>query len=657
MGRSWSWLLGCMFVACAPPARPVSTPAPSAPRLAPPKAADTGTPAAIRSAPRFAEAPPPPPDFDHVERQKKLVEAFPRLGQRVSEFFDREKPPSLAVAVVVDGQIAFLRVLGVRDRETSAAATENTMYRIGSITKTFTATTVLALRDAALLSLDEPAESYLPELAGIEYPYRDAPRITLRHLLTHTSGLPRLGGFDYTRPDRDVSEEEMLAALARTRLTQSPGVQYTYSNFGLGLVGSLIARRAPQKSFRAAVAHYVTEPYALQHTAFDPKSVPDAEIAIGYAKHTDSLAAPLWRLGASEGAGGLWSTAPDLAHWLAVQLAAWPPRADEDDGPVRRATLREAHTPAFSIGFHAARTERLEADALAVGFTWHVRSSCDYERIVEHSGGVDGFSSSVAFAPERGFGLAVLANSLDTPTAQLENALLRELAPALEPRHAVPAQATLAALQRLAASLGTCDDASYEGLFTPAFRSAVPREKHHAICTELGKLHGACRFGRVRSLETPYKGRFVFDCDHGRVELDAEVESAGDQARFGGLMVRSSGFAPDPKVVRAAQQVLALYGKWNSAQFRQVFAQASDESRVRAAFQAFAPQLGACQLAEGAAQAQRGNGKRGAVLPLRCERGSPTEMVIELDERDKVAGVFATPSGDHPERCSEPHAR
>ena len=82
----------------------------------------------------------------------------------------------------------------------------DTQYRIGSITKTFTAMLVLGLRDEGKLTLDAPAEQYWPELAQVVYPFADAPRFTLRHLLTHGSGLPRLGNFDYTKPDSNVSE-------------------------------------------------------------------------------------------------------------------------------------------------------------------------------------------------------------------------------------------------------------------------------------------------------------------------------------------------------------------------------------------------------------------------------------------------------------------
>lgn len=641
----------------APKAPPIApAPAHAAAREASPANARDGatTPAALR----YASAPPPAPEYADADRAAKLAALVPKLEKRVDDFFAKEKPPSLAVAMVADGKVAFVRVLGVRDKASGKPATERTMYRIGSISKTFTATLVLSLRDEGRLRLDDPAETYLPELAHVEYPFRDAPRITLAHLLTHTSGLPRLGDFDYTRPDRDVSEADMLGALDRAKLVSAPGTRYLYSNYGLSLVGEIVARRAPEGSLRAALAKRVTGPLGMTSTAFDPKGVPDAEPATGYAKRDDAKPATPWRLGASEAAGGIWSTAGDMAKWIAFQLDAWPPRAAAEAGPVARATRREAHVPHFALGMNArVEGEHVKAKASAIGFAWHSRETCAYERIVEHGGAIDGFHAAVGFAPERGFGFVVLASSIDTPTTDLRDALFDEAAPVLGPREARPAPETTALVSKLASTFGPCGEAEHAALFTKGFRAAVPFARYAEICKGLAKDHGACRLDKTVSLDSPRDGQFALACDKGGVRVTAHVTDEDGAPRFGGLFVRSTGLPPSKDTLKAAGDVLGLYARWDAARFKALFAKPEIEARVKAGFEKQRAETGACRLAPGADKDGRA-GDRGAALALACDKGPPTELALELDDKGKITTVLFHPQPGAPKdderRCVDP---
>jgi CubicO group peptidase (beta-lactamase class C family) len=649
-------------VACAAsPSAPPAPPGQAAAPVAAGRQVGAATPreaAAGAVAPRFAKSAPPPPAFADPDRAKKVAELVPKLEKHVDEFFAKEKPPSLAVAMVVDGKVVMTRVLGVRDKATNAPATERTMYRIGSISKTFTATLVMSLRDEGRLRLDEPAEKYLPELARVEYPFRDAPRITLRHLLSHSSGLPRLGDFDYTRPDHDVTEAELLGALDRAKLESAPGVHYEYSNFGMALVGAIVARQAPEGSLRAALAKRITGPLGMTHTTFDPSSVKDAEVATGYAKKGDTKPAPPWRLGASEAAGGLWSTAPDMARWIALQLAAWPPRDEPETGPVARATLREAHVPGFALGMNArVEGEHLHARSDAIGLGWHSRETCAYERMVEHGGAIDGFHSDAAFAPERGFGLVVLASSIDTPTASLRDRIFEEAARVLSAREQRPAPETTAIVSKLAATIATCDEKSWSEMFGKAFRSAVPFPQFEGLCKRLGKAHGQCRLDKTLSIESPRSGKFALACDRGGVVATADVKDEDGAPRFSGLFVRSTGLAPAKDTLRAANDILALYTRWDAAKFKALFAKADAEAAVKSGFEKQRAAAGSCRLAKDA-EKDGGDGERGAVLRLACDRGAPQELAIGVDENGKVEAVFFRPRAEAPAgpepRCVDP---
>jgi CubicO group peptidase (beta-lactamase class C family) len=506
-----------------------------------------------QSTPRLAATPLASPVFADPARPRKVAELVPKLEKRIDAFFAREKPPSLAVAMVVDDRVVMTRVLGVGDVASKAPATSKTLYRIGSITKTFTAAAAVALRDGGALRFDDPAERYLPQLARVEYPFADAPRITLRHLLTHTSGLPRLGDFDYTRPDVDVTDAEMMTALEKTRLASAPGIAYAYSNWGMSLTGLVVAGASPDKTLRGAVARYVTTPLGMTSTTFDPKTldVPPSQVATGYAKSNDPKPEPLWRLGASEGAGGLWSSLDDMAKYVAFQLAAWPARAGADSGPIARASVRESHSPAVALSLSAEIQDgHTKATAGGVGFAWHTKETCAYERIVEHGGAIDGFHAEVGFAPERGFGFVILSNAVDAETTRLERELFEEVSAsgALAPRLVLPAADLVDVVSKYAASFGPCDPSAYDTLPTSAFRQAVPREAWQKICHDLAARHGTCTYAGVEEVRTPHDVDYVFQCTKGGLKGTAVVVEEAGAPRFSGLFVRPVD-APVPKTV------------------------------------------------------------------------------------------------------------
>jgi CubicO group peptidase (beta-lactamase class C family) len=504
------------------------------------------------------------------------------------------------------------------------------------------------------LRLDDPAELYLPELGQVTYPFPDASRITLRHLLTHTSGLPRLGDFDYTRPDRSVTEAELLWAVSRARLESAPGTAFVYSNFGMSLAGLIAARRAPEGALRAAMTARVLAPLGMARTTFDPRTLPGAQVATGYAGKAKPDPAPPWQLGASEAAGGLWSSADDMGRWVAYQLQAWPPRAAPDTGPLRRASLRELHTLTFPFGFEAHRgAERAEASTAGIGFAWHVRQTCDYERLVEHDGAIDGFHASAAFAPDRGFGFVVLANALDARTNELMDLLLREAAPVLQPRRVQPAPEVAGIFRELGASGGACSETSYRELFTKEFREQAPFAQYRPICALLAARHGRCRYGGARRLDNPRAGDFTLTCDRGSILASARIVEEGGRPRFGALLVRSTGFPVKPELARAAQEIFGLYESWDDTRAQNLLADASAKESVRRSFASAHPNLGACRLAADSASALVGDGGDGATFPVRCERGDPLELALEVDDRGRIKGVFFSPAPPPPlpRRC------
>lgn len=567
----------------------------------PPAAVAPASPGAKLSAPRYATTAPPSPAFVDPDRSKKIAALVPKLEKRIADYFAKEKPPSLAVVVVVDGKPLVTKLLAAPGTQ---SPTTKTLYRIGSITKTFTTEAVLALRDAGVWSLDEPAEKYLPELSHIEYPFADAQRFTLRQILTHTSGMPRLGDFDYTRNDRDVTEAEMMDALNRTSLANAPGHEAVYSNFAMSLLGPMIARNAPEKSYRATIAKRVTEPLGMASTTFDPSTTPGADVAKGKPDQ-------LWRLGASEASGGLWSSIDDMTKYLAFQMSAWPARSDADSGPIKRATLREAHTPAFGMSLSGeVKAGQTKAFASYVGLSWQVEASCDFSRMVWHNGGIDGFRSVMAFLPEHGIGFVVLANWIELDVEDLQYDLLEDIASVkLEPRVAQTVPELPSAVNRWGSTFTTCDDASYDSLFTKSFKSAVPREKYAELCKAQGAELGTCTISETQKVKGPYDADYFMKCTKGpQIKVSASIVQEDGATRFNGLRFAKR-TPPSAAVLEAARKALETNEKIKTNN-------------------------GTCRLAPGAATAL-------GDLPLECDKRKGVELHIELDENGKVREVEA----------------
>lgn len=291
------------------------------------------------------------------------------IEKRIEAFYKKEKPPSLAVVVVSDGKPVLTKVMGLRDLGTKQPATEHTQYRIASITKTFTAEAILSLG----IDLDQPAETYLPELAKVQYPATKTgtkmPRFTVRHMMNHLSGFPRNGDYDYTK--KEIRERDLLDPLWKFGVQWEPGSRWAYSNYAVSLLGIMVARHAPEKSYRETIARVVTSPIGMTETSFDP----NGEVATGYVRRGEQVRLGPWKLGASEAAGGAWSTIGDMGKYAIFAIEAWAKRADV--------------------------------------VSWKKEEGCEGDAVLRHAGALDGFHSIIGIVPAKKAGFVVLTNVSD----------------------------------------------------------------------------------------------------------------------------------------------------------------------------------------------------------------------------------------------------
>ncbi|GAA0480826.1 serine hydrolase [Paractinoplanes deccanensis] len=314
------------------------------------------------------------------------------LAQRTAD--ELVKNRAGAVVGVLAGDDSAVRAAG-------SAGTDD-VFEIGSITKVFTALALARLTVAGTVSLDDPLAALLPPDAKV--PSRDNTPITLRHLATHTAGLPRLPTGMLPRlllhpndpdPYAGCTTPMLLAALARTRLAATPGKRFRYSNFGAGLLGLALARRAG-----TTYADLIARETALP--------IPDpARLIQGHTRR--GRATPPWHLADMAGAGALHSTAGDLLAFLRHQL-------DHADDPAIRLTREVKHQINPFTWIHLGWMGRkLHARLGGQTHLWH-------------NGGTAGFSSFAGFDPDNRVGVVLLSNT-QRPLDQPATDLLRALAP------------------------------------------------------------------------------------------------------------------------------------------------------------------------------------------------------------------------------------
>ncbi|MFD0359161.1 serine hydrolase domain-containing protein [Streptomyces sp. NPDC127110] len=320
----------------------------------------------------------------------------------------------VCVAAVAGGQVGYAAA-GTTGRAGDGTPGAGTLFEIGSVTKTFTALALARMAVAGTVEIDEPLARLLPE--GASVPSRDGREITLRHLATHTSGLPRLPKGMMLRallrprtpdPYAGCTADVLLSGLARTRLGSTPGRRLRYSNLGAGLLGLALARRAGT-TYEQLVTAQVCAPLGMSATVV----AADAARAGRPAQGHDSRRRPTppWDLADLAGAGGLRSSALDLVSYVRAHM--------DGDGP---AGLAEA-----------VRLTR-EVEHRINGFAWmhlgwrahrlHPRQGAHLQ--IWHNGGTGGFASFVGFDPETRTAVVVLGNtrhSVDGPAF----ALLRTL--------------------------------------------------------------------------------------------------------------------------------------------------------------------------------------------------------------------------------------
>jgi len=346
------------------------------------------------------------------------------------EFLAGSPQPGAAWGVAERGQLVHV---GGRGHLWDGGPTPDgdSVFRIASMTKSFTATCLLGLRDAGLLALDDPAETYVPALAGRTTPTSDARPATIRDLLTMSSGLPTDDAWgDRQLPIRPERLDELIAA--GFRYAWAPGTAFEYSNLGYALLGRVVAT-VGGGTYQRVVRERVLDPLGLSATGYHAAEVPNGRLAHGHQNVDGAwVEVPLAGSGEFDAMGGLFSSLRDLARWAGMFADAFPARdgADAYGHVLARASRREMQQIHRAAPIDPFPSDRPNAVATLAGYGYglFVEHDPDVGLLVSHPGGLPGFGSSMRWHPASGLGVVALGNATywgpTPPVARALDALL-----------------------------------------------------------------------------------------------------------------------------------------------------------------------------------------------------------------------------------------
>jgi CubicO group peptidase (beta-lactamase class C family) len=330
-----------------------------------------------------------------IARSESFAVFIPEFERLIAEVMEEWKVPGLAVAVVQNGEIAFVKPYGLRDVEAGLKATTDTQFQLMSVSKPFAATGLALLVDERRMDWKKPVREYLPEFRLHDAIASD--RVTVRDLLCHHSGLPR---HDWIWLPGDLSPAQMLAAMRYLEPSDDIRSTFQYSNLGY-LVASMVAERVSGQSW-AEFTRTLTDKLHMEATFTVEELAAAADAAAPYAMEGGArLRSKLWPVSVTA-AGGMSTSIASFANWLRFHLGKGK---FEGQRLLSSGLIQELQKPRVHVG--APEFAEYSDVHYGLGFRSHWYRG---ERVVWHGGGFTGTNTLMMMMPDRGVGAAVLAN-------------------------------------------------------------------------------------------------------------------------------------------------------------------------------------------------------------------------------------------------------
>lgn len=339
--------------------------------------------------------------FQEAQAQVDLHKAIPTFEQKIVTLSKKKKIPGFAVGIIKNRDVIYMKGFGVRSLQTKAAITPATVFQLGSVSKTIGGTLIGILQKEGLLELHHTINTYLSD-------FTYAPGIlTLKHILTHTSGIPRTG-FNALVESEKLTREEIFKRLEKAETKCKPGGCYDYHNVMYGL-SALVVEKVTQKTYENALKTYIFDPLHMKTASASyeglmrhkNRALPHQKTKKGFVPSKD------YRKGYYEiaAAGGINASLTDMCSFLAAQMGANPEILPSETLKI----LHTAYTPARDVfKKNPENIKRFKGSFYGIG--WRI---LDYEgeKVLFHAGWVKGFINIIAFIPSKKVGIVILQNA------------------------------------------------------------------------------------------------------------------------------------------------------------------------------------------------------------------------------------------------------
>jgi len=318
-----------------------------------------------------------------------------KVERAVRPYIQKGNTSGLVLAIVHKGKLRKYSYGSVSKKVQHLPDAEHTIFEIGSVTKTFNALILAQEVVAGGMKLNDPINLYLPDsIPALNF---QGKPITLQDLANHTSGFPRLPAnifnakVDPKDPYKHYLTDSLYSFLRHYHPAVIPGTVFSYSNFGAGVLSTILERKSGS-SFEELIVNQICKPLGMMHTSITLNSVAQKNFAQGY-NETGEATAP-WDLASLKGSGAIRSTLSDMVKYAHAQM--------EMKGPLQKA-IALSHQPTF-VGA-----------AQSMGLGWRINKSSQHTYL-HHSGGTGGFRSFIGFDPERQTAIVILSNAAEDVT-------------------------------------------------------------------------------------------------------------------------------------------------------------------------------------------------------------------------------------------------
>ena len=320
--------------------------------------------------------------------------------------------PGISIAIISDNKTIYANGFGLSDIAQQEKTSSETLYRIASITKVFTCTAIMQLRDKGLLSLHDEVQNYLPWFK-IKQIFPDSPHITIWHIMTHTSGLPREAAFPYWTDHKFPTMNQIKNTISNQSTLYRPAEKYQYSNLGISLLGEVI-EKISGTSYENYIRSNILIPLEMKNTYVNLDENIQNSLSKCYTVKRQDGSRRVIPVSDTKGlvaAANMSSNVLDLAKFIAFNLNAYN---DEKQSVLNKSSIREMHRLQWiNKNWNSGR---------GIGYSI---SKMNDMTIVGHGGWIEAFRSQILFCPEKKIGVVVMTNADDATPAYFTEQILQ----------------------------------------------------------------------------------------------------------------------------------------------------------------------------------------------------------------------------------------